>query len=557
MKELGIAAAAAAALFTVSAVLVWPAAASEEEAPAKAQEEDAVIPLTDANFDVELKKTSRVLVEFYAPWCGHCKALEPEYKQAAKQVKDEQLTTMLAKVDVTEEKELAQRYEIKSMPTIIYFVDGRVKKSYEGARTASAIAAWVRKAEMPLFTTLAEGEEETFFKNTTSGEFALVAKVVKKSARAKAVHAAVEEQLADYETAKMKFGVVYLPKSADPKTDASLTLLRPGFTDPDPERLAFDGNWTGAAIAKWAKIAIHPTIDSGYDVAKHAPTAVEALGKDGTVLVLLHVEPNDQGAYDEAHVAELRAKVSAKLVPLATTESAWLFTVVAIKDLGFATSEQFGVNAAKEHAVMVLQGTKKYKVAGGDVTSLESVKALLQAVKAKKAKPFYKSGPVPDSPLDGDVTVVVGSTFEKIVFDPKKDVFVEFFAPWCQHCKKLEPVWAELATQAKHSGWLKKGVVVAKFDASANECEEEVSGYPHLVLYPAGKAEKKRKYKQVYSGARELDDLTDFLLENAKNLEGIDEAAAGDKKGKSRYSMVGRELERKKKAADKTRGSEL
>jgi thiol-disulfide isomerase/thioredoxin len=48
-------------------------------------------------------------------------------------------------------------------------------------------------------------------------------------------------------------------------------------------------------------------------------------------------------------------------------------------------------------------------------------------------------------PNNGPLTIVVGKNFDEIVRDPTKDVLVKFYAPWCGHCKKLAPVWDELA----------------------------------------------------------------------------------------------------------------
>lgn len=68
--------------------------------------------LTDANFDEELAKNELLLVEFYAPWCGHCKKLAPEYEGAAEILAKNDPPISLGKVDATVEKTLAERFGI-------------------------------------------------------------------------------------------------------------------------------------------------------------------------------------------------------------------------------------------------------------------------------------------------------------------------------------------------------------------------------------------------------------------------------------------------------------
>merc|ERR1719168_455880 len=82
----------------------------------------------------------------------------------------------------------------------------------------------------------------------------------------------------------------------------------------------------------------------------------------------------------------------------------------------------------------------------------------------------------------GPVTVVVGSTFEAVVKDPAKDVLVEFYAPWCGHCKKLEPVYREVAKKLEGVSSL----IIAKIDATANDVEGvDVEGFPTIKLWRA------------------------------------------------------------------------
>ena len=77
-----------------------------------------------------------------APWCGHCQKLEPVYAEAATTLKGAELAVMrLAKVEATEEKELAEEFELGTFPTLKLFVDGDRKNpvEYTGKQTARTL----------------------------------------------------------------------------------------------------------------------------------------------------------------------------------------------------------------------------------------------------------------------------------------------------------------------------------------------------------------------------------------------------------------------------------
>uniref|UniRef100_A0A224XLV7 protein disulfide-isomerase n=1 Tax=Panstrongylus lignarius TaxID=156445 RepID=A0A224XLV7_9HEMI len=107
-------------------------------------EEDGVLVLKQKNFDEVIGKTDHILVEFYAPWCGHCKALAPQYAKAAGKLAELNSHIKLAKIDATEETELAEKFNIRGYPTIKFFRKGQPIE-YTGDRRADDIVNWLLK----------------------------------------------------------------------------------------------------------------------------------------------------------------------------------------------------------------------------------------------------------------------------------------------------------------------------------------------------------------------------------------------------------------------------
>jgi protein disulfide-isomerase A6 len=103
-----------------------------------------VIVLEDSNFEsVVMSSKDMWLIEFYAPWCGHCKKLEPEWNQAASELKGK---VKVAKVDATVHQRIAGKYGVRGYPTIKIFAAGAKSdnsvESYEGPREASGIVGF-------------------------------------------------------------------------------------------------------------------------------------------------------------------------------------------------------------------------------------------------------------------------------------------------------------------------------------------------------------------------------------------------------------------------------
>eukprot|EP00003_Mantamonas_plastica_P000210 TRINITY_DN101_c0_g1_i3.p1 TRINITY_DN101_c0_g1~~TRINITY_DN101_c0_g1_i3.p1 ORF type:complete len:323 (+),score=103.19 TRINITY_DN101_c0_g1_i3:40-1008(+) len=103
----------------------------------------AVIDLTPDNFDDVVDGSKGTLVEFFAPWCGHCKKLAPEYEilgDAFEKIED----VAIAKVDADAHRDLGSRFGVSGFPTLKWFPKGsKDPKDYTGGRSADELVKWV------------------------------------------------------------------------------------------------------------------------------------------------------------------------------------------------------------------------------------------------------------------------------------------------------------------------------------------------------------------------------------------------------------------------------
>ncbi|KAL4283353.1 hypothetical protein GQ457_16G020030 [Hibiscus cannabinus] len=107
-----------------------------------------VLELDESNFDSAISSFDYILVDFYAPWCGHCKRLSPQLDEAAPVLAGLEEPIVLAKVNADKFTRLASKYDIDGYPTLKFFMHG-VSMEYSGPRKADLLVQYLKKFVAP------------------------------------------------------------------------------------------------------------------------------------------------------------------------------------------------------------------------------------------------------------------------------------------------------------------------------------------------------------------------------------------------------------------------
>ncbi len=227
-------------------------------------------------------------------------------------------------------------------------------------------------------------------------------------------------------------------------------------------------------------------------------------------------------AYIFAETLEERKELGDALKPLAEKYRGKInFATIDAKSFGaHAGNLNLPTDKFPSFAIQETVKNQKFPFDTEKEITIETIGTFVEDFSAGKIEPSLKSEPIPET-QEGPVTVVVGKTYEDIVLDDTKDVLIEFYAPWCGHCKALAPKYDELASLYANTEYKDK-IVIAKVDATANDVPDEIRGFPTIKLYPAG----SKSEPVTYSGSRTVEDLITFVKENGKYKAEVEEKQA-------------------------------
>jgi protein disulfide isomerase family A protein 3 len=409
------------------------------------------------------------------------------------------------KVDCTAEKATCDKFGVSGFPTLKIFRHGEVSQDYDGPREAEGIVKYMRGQAGPSAKELKSvADFEKFINNDDNS---VIGFFEGESKLKDSFH-----KVADTERDRFRFAY----------TSDKDTLKKAGYTDDivvyvpkklqnkfDPTEFKYDGNYDTDKIKNFL---IHDT--TGFAGVRTQGNVFQ-FAKRPLFVVYYNVDyvKDPKGSnYWRNRVLKVAQDFKRKAN-----------FAVSSKEEFAQEIEQFGLADRKDSdKPLVAAHTNEGKFPLNKEFSVENLKQFVEDVLAGKVEPYMKSEPVPEN--QEDLKVAVGRNFKELVIDNDKDVLIEFYAPWCGHCKALAPKLEELATKLN-----KEDVLIVKMDATANDVPPgyEVRGYPTLFWLP-----KNDKSNPVaYNGGREVKDFIKYIAEHATDgLKGYDRSGKKIKK---------------------------
>lgn len=448
------------------------------------------VTVTGQNFDKVIEVHGNVLVEFYAPWCGHCKKLAPEYEQAAATLKKEGGNITLAKCDATEEgnKKLARKYGVKGYPTLKFFKGGNKESpmDYTGPRQARGIVDYVVALLAPASKLLdGKSEVDVFMQSHPAVVIGVFLDAKSKD---------LEEYMTagDVMRESANFGHSFDAKNVElcKKHKCEGSNL---FAQVEKEVMVYDGEMKSGDIQKWLKKVTTPKLVELGGNPAHMEAIKSIFGSDLPRLMAF-IDKKDK------KLQEFRAAL------ITANEANQNINVLFVDPESNPKAMSYYAIEKKDLPMLVLHNQALDKRFRRTIENEEDVDAFVKDVQAGKVEPHRKSDPIPKT-NDDPVKVVVGKNFEDIVLKSGKNVMLEIYAPWCGHCKKLAPIYEEVGKHFKDFS----EVVIAKMDGTTNDAigdQFKVKGFPTL------KFRTSKGEVMDYTGSRTKEGITEFILEH-------------------------------------------
>eukprot|EP01116_Phalansterium_solitarium_P010971 TRINITY_DN26579_c0_g1_i1.p1 TRINITY_DN26579_c0_g1~~TRINITY_DN26579_c0_g1_i1.p1 ORF type:complete len:479 (+),score=50.65 TRINITY_DN26579_c0_g1_i1:91-1527(+) len=437
--------------------------------------------LTLDTFQTTLDGHPLVMVMFYAPWCGACKKFAPEFDTAATLLKG---TAVLAKINAWEEHhaELNKQWNATSYPTVWIVREGE-RAEYDGDLDVDSVVRTLKRKARPAFEVIQAASTEDFVARDPS-TVSVIGFFQQESGPEFDSFVQAARKLRDV----FAFGLVV--GTTELNADSPVVSVHKNFD----ERVA---RIEGATL-----------LDLERTLLLHRFPLFNEINKDNS---RDYINARAPLAFVFVESAEQRSALEDILRPVAIRVQADLYFLFIDWTKYGSQAEKLGLTGGRAPAIAIDDTQRRIHYAFDETQEITTaaVDAWVSQVLGGQLRPTMRSEPIPTS-QEGAVVKIVQATFDELVRDSTKDVFLEIYAPWCGHCKTLKPVWDQLATALQDVPTIR----VAAIDGTANDLEPGLlNGFPALLFYPA---DQKQKPIAFTGKTRSYEALLEFAMENAR-----------------------------------------
>ena len=409
-----------------------------------------VLTLSTDNFTKTAKTKDLMLVYFYAPWCKHCKQLEPEMEGAAGELDGWGIT--IAKVDGTKEKELADQYNVAGWPTLKMFRKGRVYE-YNGPREKANIIEFMKiQMKNP-------SEEKTHMLGITNNLNRLDTTVV-------GFFKGKSDLYDEYVVAANEMRGSYK------------------FLHTFDEDIAKSFNIPGDSVVVYQpEIYWSEYENKTHSLSKKSATfkeIIQFIRKTSIPLVGQRTKQNTAFKYPEKPIIVLyydvnydhQFMVDTQFIRKKVVEIAKHFTDSNLK-FAISNEDEFedelkaiGLeDSGSDVNVACYTDKQKFRMEPVDDFESSDLAKFIEDLRTGLIKPYMKSLPVPKK-QEGVIRKIVAHNYDNEIHMIKKDAIMFFHAPWCGHCKEFDPIYKKVAKKMLKNN---DNIVFGKIDGSAND----------------------------------------------------------------------------------------
>eukprot|EP01022_Parablepharisma_sp_SALTPOND_P034057 TRINITY_DN903_c0_g1_i2.p1 TRINITY_DN903_c0_g1~~TRINITY_DN903_c0_g1_i2.p1 ORF type:complete len:784 (-),score=123.18 TRINITY_DN903_c0_g1_i2:33-2384(-) len=446
-----------------------------------------VVVLNDANYKEYLEKNKEkpILLKLYAPWCGHCKSMAPEFEKAAELSKEQGRPYVFAEIDAAANQDAAKHFDITGFPTLFFLYDGKKEEYNEGRNAQAFLQYMIKKAGTPMVNLKTVDE---------------VKKVLALSRHRSILVSDDPEVLKEYKEASTElleysyyYTSVAVGKKVFPKiTSAPVVVMINAYGE---EEKYYVPTFNKDELEEFLIRNENPTVITHFTQPIIGSVFPRNSPKTGILMFRSAMDPNA----DQIDAAFRKAAQRFK-------DDKYVIGLADINVEGFPKRMGFFLSLSDKDlpSLEIIRADNELKryVYRGPMNE-EAIYSFVKQYEQGKAKRFFKSEAAP-AENNGPVYKVVGTTFENEVLKDEKDVVVNFYAAWDGKSIEFKKMYNKLANKLQNN----KKIKFVEIDITKNDVEgHPVRNFPTIKVFPG----KNKGSPETYTGEMEEDQLLEFL----------------------------------------------